>query len=45
MKKILLLTPSKTSTAREKAELFASNVAECLGPNFSVEFSSISDLF
>ena len=45
MKKILLLTPSKTSTAREKAELFASNVAECLGPNFSVEFSGISDLF
>ena len=45
MKKILLLTPSKTSTAREKAELFASNIAECLGPNFSVEFSGISDLF
>ena len=45
MKKILLLTPSKTSTARERAELFASNIAECLGPNFSVEFSGISDLF
>lgn len=45
MKKILLLTPSKTSIAREKAENFANGVRKHLGSDFSVEVSGISDLF
>ena len=45
MKKILLLTPSKTSIAREKAENFANGVRKYLGSDFLVEVSGISDLF
>lgn len=45
MKKILLLTPSKTIIAREKAEKFANEVRKHLGSDFSLEFSGISDLF
>ena len=45
MKKVLLLTPSKTSIAREKAENFANGVRKHLGSDFLVEVSGISDLF
>ena len=45
MKKVLLLTPSKTSIAREKAENFVNGVRKYLGPDFLVEVSGISDLF
>ena len=40
-----MLTPSKTSIAREKAENFANGVRKHLGSDFLVEVSGISDLF